>query len=57
MLTLEEVQKKLEPMNLKEVSRGSGVEYMQVWKISTGRYIAVPYEAVKALSDYLESLP
>lgn len=56
MLTIEQILIKLHPMNLKEVSKGAGLPYMAVWKITNNKYSEIPYSAVKKLSDYLESL-
>ena len=56
MLTLEQILAKLQPMNLREVARLSGVPYMSVWKICNHKYSEIPYSVVKKLSDYLESL-
>ena len=56
MLTIEQVREKLKPMNLKHVSRDANMEYMQIWKLLNNKYASVPYDVVKQLSDYLESL-
>lgn len=56
MLTLEQILTKLQPMNLMEVSRATGLPYMSIWKLCNERYQEPPYSAVKKLSDYLESL-
>jgi len=56
MLTLEQILQKLQPMNLMEVSRATGLPYMSIWKLCNERYQEPPYSAVKKLSDYLESL-
>ena len=56
MLTLEQILHKLQPMNLMEVSRATGIPYMSIWKLCNERYAEPPYSAVKKLSDYLESL-
>ena len=56
MMTLEQVIHKLKPMNLSVVSRKTNLAYITVWKIANARHKIVPYEAVKAISDYLESL-
>lgn len=41
-------------MNLSQVSRGSGVHYNAVYRISRGADDA-KYSTIKAISDYLES--
>jgi DNA-directed RNA polymerase specialized sigma54-like protein len=56
MMTLEQVQKKLAIMNLSAVARETGLEYMQVWKLVNDKYASTPYDVVKTLSDYLESV-
>lgn len=56
MLTLDQILLKLQPMNLMEVSRATGLPYMSIWKLCNERYAEPPYSAVKKLSDYLESL-
>lgn len=56
MMTLEQVIKKLAPMNLSTVARETNLPYVTVWKIANARHKNAPYDAVKTLSDYLESL-
>jgi hypothetical protein len=56
MMTLEEVIQRLAPMNLAKVAKETNLPYVTVWKISSSRHKNVPYSAVKAISDYLESL-
>ena len=56
MLTLEEVIKKLEPMNLTAVSRTTEIPYQLLWKVVNNKMNRPPYETVKKLSDYLEAL-
>jgi len=55
MLKLEEVAKRLQDRRLPEVSRRTGVSYITVWRISTGRAENVMYDSVVKLSDYLEA--
>lgn len=54
MMTLEQVQKSLQDRNLKAVSQGCGLAYDTVWRIANGDVKRVSYDAVKALSDYLQ---
>jgi hypothetical protein len=54
MLTLEQVQERLKPMNLRVVSNESGIKYGLLWK-TVNQKMRVNYEVVKRLSDYLES--
>ena len=56
MMILEEVIEKLKPMNLSVIARETKLPYITVWKIANARHKNVPYEAVKTISDYLESL-
>jgi hypothetical protein len=56
MMTLEQVIQRLAPMNLATVARETNLSYITVWKIASARHKNVPYAAVKAISDYLESL-
>jgi predicted transcriptional regulator len=53
MMTIKELQEKLETMNLTAVSAASGVGYAQVYRISKG-IENVTYSAVKNLSNYFE---
>lgn len=53
MLTLDEITKKLKPMNLQYVSRETGIHVNVIYRIAKGQ--ANPqYETVKKLSDWLE---
>ncbi|WP_298065186.1 hypothetical protein [uncultured Acinetobacter sp.] len=54
MMTLEQVQKALQDRNLKAVASGCGLAYDTVWRIANGKIERVSYDAVKALSDYLQ---
>lgn len=56
MLTIEEVIKKLEPMNLSKVSRDTNISYALLWKVVNDKMARAPYDVVKSLSDYLEAL-
>lgn len=54
MLTVEQIKKMLEPMNLRAVSEASGVPYNTLYRLA--KTDADPsYRTVKAVSDYLES--
>jgi hypothetical protein len=56
MMILEEVIEKLKPMNLSTIARETKLPYITVWKIANNAYKSVvPYDAVKIISDYLES--
>lgn len=55
MMTLEQVQERLKPMNLRVVSNESGIKYGLLWK-TVNQKMRVNYDVVKKLSDYLESL-
>lgn len=54
MLTLKEIQRRLEMMNLSQVAKGSGIHYNAIYRLSRGATDA-KYSTVKAVSDYLES--
>ena len=54
MLKLEEVQKRLEDMNLSKVAVKAGLTYDTVWRVANDKKVAVSYETVRKLSDYLE---
>ena len=56
MLTIEEVIKKLEQMNLTYVAKETNLPYCTVWKIVNKKLARTPYDAIKKLSDYLEAL-
>lgn len=53
MLTLEEVRRRLEPMNLQYVSRETGLHPNALYRIASGK-TGARYETVKKLSDWLE---
>jgi hypothetical protein len=55
MMTLEQVQERLKPMNLRVVSTLTGIKYGLLWK-TVNQKMRVNYDVVKKLSDYLESL-
>lgn len=54
MLTIDQIVTRLKDRKLKEVAKQSGVSYLTVWKIATGRAGNVSYETVVKLSEYLE---
>lgn len=54
MMTLEQVQQRLKPMNLRVVSSETGLKYGLLWK-TVNHKMRVQYDVVKKLSDYLES--
>lgn len=54
MMTLEQIQKRLEVMNLKKVSEDAGIKYPLLWKIANNKMINIPYKEVILLSEYLE---
>lgn len=53
MLTLEEIKKRLMPMNLQYVARETGVHANVLYKIQRGHQNP-KYETVKRLSDWME---
>jgi hypothetical protein len=55
MMTLEQVQERLKPMNLRVVSSVTGIKYGLLWK-TVNQKMRVNYDVVKRLSDYLEAL-
>jgi hypothetical protein len=55
MMTLEQVQERLKPMNLRVVSSVTGIKYGLLWK-TVNQKMRVNYDVVKKLSDYLEAL-
>lgn len=55
MLTIEQIQRRLEVMNLLKVSDASGVAYNTVRRIAGGS-VNVEYETVRKLAEYLEGL-
>ena len=55
MLTIEQIQRRLEAMNLRKVSDASGVAYNTVRRIAGGS-VNVEYETVRKLAEYLERL-
>jgi predicted transcriptional regulator len=55
MLTLPEIRQMLADRNLREVSRRSGVSYMAVYRLATGRS-APRYEDAKAVVEYLQGV-
>ena len=56
MMTLEQIQKRLEVMNLTKVSEDAGIKYPLLWKIAKNKMINIPHKEVVLLSDYLEAL-
>lgn len=56
MLTIEEIIKKLEPMNLTKVAQEIEVPYGLLWRVVNQKMTHTSYEVVKKLSDYIESL-
>jgi hypothetical protein len=54
MMTLEQVQERLKPMNLRVVSSETGIKYGLLWK-TVNQKMRVNYDVVKRLSDYLEA--
>jgi hypothetical protein len=55
MLSLEEIQEKLKDRKLKTVAEKTGLHYDTVRRLAYGYFKSPSYEAVKILSDYLES--
>lgn len=55
-MTLEQIQTRLELMNLSKVSEGVGISYPLLWKIANNKMVNIPYKEVVWLSEYLESL-
>lgn len=56
MMTLEQIQTRLELMNLTKVSEGVGISYPLLWKIANNKMVNIPHKEVVWLSEYLESL-
>lgn len=54
MLTLAEIQKLLHDRRLTAVSEATKLSYDTVWRVANGKTIAVSYNTIKALSDYLQ---
>lgn len=54
MMSLQQIKKALIDMNLKAVSRSTGVNYQMVWRIASGVDQNPTYKTLSALSDYLE---
>jgi hypothetical protein len=54
VLKIEEVVSGLSDRNLRAVSKNTGLAYMTVWRVASGRTQKVSYQTVKALSDYLQ---
>ena len=55
MMTLEQVQQRLKPMNLRVVSSETGIKYGILWR-TVNQKTRIAYDVVKKLSDYLEQL-
>lgn len=55
MMTLEHVQLRLKPMNLRVVSTDTGIKYSILWR-TVNQKTRVAYDVVKKLSDYIEAL-
>lgn len=55
MLTLEQIRKRLEPMNLALVAKACGIHYNTLYRLAKTD-ANVSYETVKKLSDYLTEL-
>ena len=55
MMTLEQVQLRLKPMNLRVVSSETGITYGILWR-TVNQKTRIAYDVVKKLSDYLEQL-
>jgi len=53
MMTLEQIKRRLEPMNLSRVSRETGLHPNALYRIVSGK-TSPRYETVKKLSDWLE---
>ena len=54
-MTLEQVQLRLKPMNLRVVSTDTGIKYGILWR-TVNKKTRIAYDVVKKLSDYLERL-
>lgn len=55
MMTLEQVQLRLKPMNLRVVSHETGIKYSILWR-TVNQKTRIAYDVVKKLSDYIEAL-
>jgi len=53
MLTIEEIQTRLQDRNLSEVARRTELSYDTVWRVARGYYTRVSYDVVNRLSTYL----
>jgi hypothetical protein len=51
LLTIDDIRERLKDANLASVSRNSGVNYMALIRLMSGRYIGV--KNLEKLSDYL----
>lgn len=54
MLTLEQIIERLRDRNLSEVSRKTGVYYLTLTNIASGKTKNPTYKSVIALSEYLK---
>lgn len=54
MLTIEEIRERLQDRRLAMVADSTGIHYVTLQAIRTGRVKNPSYDTVKALSDYLE---
>jgi len=55
MLNLEEIRRRLAPMNLSYVAREAGIHPNALYRIASGK-TGARYETVKKLSDWLEAI-
>ena len=53
MLTIEEIQTRLQDRNLSEVARRTELSYDTVWRVARGHYTRVSYDVAHKLSTYL----
>lgn len=54
MMTLEEIQRKLEDRNLRKVAQATGLHYNTVYRLMNNQQ-KPSYKVVKMLSDYLKA--
>ncbi len=56
MLSLEQVQQRLEVMNLTKVADITGIKYRLLWKIANNKMLKIPHNEVVILSNYLSGI-
>lgn len=54
MLTLDDIKKRLEPMNLRTVAKETGVSYNSIYRLANGQ-TQPKYETVQKVAQWLEA--